>query len=119
MPDVTTLPTPAQAVDLVAAFRAWQSADPTTGPDEPMAAALFAAFPGENPYDDERCVTVDGFALVAKRDRRPDGTEVFDLEHYALDGKIDARGPVTRPQSGNPPDANPHSDLPHASRGGL
>ena len=55
-----------------------------------MAAALFAGFPGESPEDDERCVTVDGFALVAERCRHASGV-VYDLYHYAVDGHIDIR----------------------------
>ena len=82
--DLTRLPTAADSATFVEAYREWQKPD---GEDALMAAAMFACFPGNSLADDERCVTIDGFALVAQR-ACPGGDWVYDLEHYPLDGQV-------------------------------
>lgn len=83
--DVTRLPSAADSATFVEAYREWQKPD---GDDATMAAAMFACFPGQSLHDDERCVTIDGFALVAKRETYQDDSVEYDLEHYALDGNV-------------------------------
>ena len=85
MTDMTRLPTAADSATFVEAYREWQKTD---GDDALMAAAMFVCFPGESAEDDERCVTIDGFALVAKREVYQDDSVEYDLEHYALDGNV-------------------------------
>ena len=87
--DLTRLPTAADSATFVEAYREWQAE--VIGDDD-MAAAMFACFPGRSLNDHERCVTIDGFALVAQR-ACPGGNWVYDLEHYPLDGNIAVTAP--------------------------
>ena len=88
--DLTRLPSAADSATFVEAYREWQAE--VIGDDD-MAAAMFACFPGESAEDDERCVTIDGFSLVAKRSRYEDDSVAHELEHYALDGNIAVTAP--------------------------
>ena len=84
--DLARLPSAADSATFVEAYRKWR-ADPV-GDDATMAAAMFTCFPNDLPDDHERCVTIDGFALVAKREVYQDDSVEYDLEHYALDGNV-------------------------------
>ena len=111
MNDTTGFPTASQAEALVAAYRVWIDTD-SGDDDDAMAAAMFANLPGGGPGDHERCVTVDGFAVVAQRNRQDPAGTVYQLESYALDGHIDifAASAPAAPTAA----ANPFSYLAHA-----
>ena len=86
MNDPTSLPTAEQSAALLAAYRVWVADGDSD--DDAMAAAMFANLPAGLVRDDERCVTVDGFALVAQRNPLTPAGVVYDLESYAIDAEL-------------------------------
>ena len=108
MNDPTKFPTASQAEALVAAYRDWiGDGDDDAGGDD----AMFANLPGCGLDDDERCVTLDGFAVVAMRNRQDPAGTVYQLESYALDAEL---GAITDPEVIDPAAANPFGDSAHA-----
>ena len=88
MTDLTNLPTAADSATFVEAYREWRDGPVGNCSDAKLATAMFACFPGESPDDDERCVTIDGLAFVAKRDRYADDSVEYEFEHYLLDCNV-------------------------------
>ena len=90
MTDLARLPSAADSATFVEAYRKWmREAD-----DEVLAEAMFRLFPENDGPRDRRCVTIDGYAFAAKRDRYEDDSVEYELEHFTLNAHVT----VTKPR---------------------